>query len=98
MASPTWLDQVGNIAERGRAILNLAGPGRRTRSWEQLCRRLISQQGEASSIAIASALVEAIDEMGPAESERFLRMLAERFAPDPGAVEAAINSWRESRD
>src|SRR5919204_2911632 len=98
MQTPTWLDQVGHIAERGRAILNLAAPGRRTRSWEQLCRRLISQQGEASSIAIASALVEAIDEMTPAESERFLHMLAERFSPDPETVDAAIERWRNSRD
>src|SRR5438270_342707 len=98
MASPTWLDQVGHIAERGRAILSLAAPGRRTRSWEQLCRRLISQQGEAASIAIASALVETLAEMGPEDTERFLRMLAESFSPDPLRVEAAIDSWREHRD
>jgi malonyl-CoA decarboxylase len=90
--SPTWLDQVGGIAERGRAILNL-GAKRRIGSLERLCRRLIDQRGEATSIGIASALVESLERMGPAETERFLAMLAESFSPDPARLKAAVERW-----
>jgi malonyl-CoA decarboxylase len=93
--SPTWLDQVGGIAERGRAILNL-GAKRRLGSIERLCRRLIEQRGEATSIALASALVESLERMGPAEIERFLALLAERFSPDPARLEAAVEDWRQA--
>lgn len=94
MAAPSWLDQVGGIAERGRSILRL----RRLDDLERLCRRLIEQRGEATSIALAAAVVGAIERMDDAETESFLRLLLDRFSADAAKVEAAVESWRRDGD
>jgi malonyl-CoA decarboxylase len=91
VAAPSWLEQVGGIAERGRMILRL----RRLDNLERLCRRLIEQRGEATSIALAAAVVTAIERMDEAETESFLRLLVDHFAADAGKVESAIERWRD---
>jgi malonyl-CoA decarboxylase len=94
MAAPSWLDQVGAIAERGRAILRL----RRLDNLERECRRLIAQRGEATSIALAAAVVDAIERMDEDETESFLRLLLDHFSADPAKVDAAVERWRKDGD
>src|ERR671936_3177522 len=94
MAAPSWLDQVGAIAERGRAILHL----RRLDNLERACRRLIAQRGEATSIALAAAVVDAIERMDEDETQSFLRLLLDHFSADPTKVEAAVERWRRDGD
>jgi malonyl-CoA decarboxylase len=94
MAAPSWLDQVGGIAERGRAILRL----RRLDNLERECRRLIEQRGEATSIALAAAVVDAIERMDEAETESFLRLLLDHFSADAAKVEAEVERWRLKGD
>jgi malonyl-CoA decarboxylase len=98
VAGRTWLDHVGHIAERGREILSRSGQGRRLQSVEALCRRLLSQRGEASSIALASDLVAVIHRMDGGETAGFLGMLATGFSPDPQRLTAAIERWQREPD
>src|SRR5919198_3642401 len=94
MAAPSWLDQVGAIAERGRPSVRR----RRLDNLERECRRLIAQRGEATSIALAAAVVDAIERMDEDETESFLRLLLDHFSADPTKVEAEVERWRLKGD
>jgi len=94
----SWLEQVGLIADRGREILNFAGLGRKRQTPRDLCKRLIAQRGEASGLALARELVDALDRMSDAEVAGFLDTLAADFSPDAGAIDQAIVRWRNSPD
>ncbi len=96
--SRTWLEQALLIAERGREILNLGGPGRRAHSAESLCRRLLAQRGEASGIALAGEVVGRLSRMDGIETAAFIRLLGAGFAPDPTRVDGAVDRWRATRD
>ena len=94
----SWLENMGLIADRGREILNLTRAGRRERSAEVLCRRLLGQRGEASGLALATELVSQIRELDETETARFLHMLASSFELDTGRLEEAIERWRSRRN
>jgi malonyl-CoA decarboxylase len=88
-----WRDQVGLIADRGREILNFAS-GKRAPEAADLARRLLSQRGEASGLALAQDLAAAIHGMDDAALEKFLGVLAGEFAVDPKEVENAVAAWQ----
>ncbi|MGH7913011.1 MAG: malonyl-CoA decarboxylase domain-containing protein, partial [Candidatus Dormibacteraceae bacterium] len=91
-----WRDQVGAVALRGRDIVGLGG--RRRQSTEALCRRLLESRGEASALAIAVEVVERLRGMSDHELLDTADLLAGGFEPEPGAVEAAIEAWKETPD
>jgi malonyl-CoA decarboxylase len=94
----SWLEQVGLIADRGREILNFAGLARKRQTPAELCKRLIAQRGEASGLALASELVDALAKMSDTEVAGFLDTLAADFSADAGAIDRAIERWRQNPD
>jgi malonyl-CoA decarboxylase len=93
--SPTWWEHVGAIAQRGRQVLRHSLGGRRAQTLGQLCRRLLVQRGEASALALATDLVGTVSRLDTDGLDRFLELLARDFSADPGAVDAAIDAWRD---
>jgi malonyl-CoA decarboxylase len=55
---------------------------------------LLSERGEASGVALAMHILNAYAEFDPAERLAFLRILAERFGPDPVRLDRAIERYR----
>jgi malonyl-CoA decarboxylase len=98
MRRRSWLAQVGMIAARGRMALGLRGGARLALPPEALCRRLIGQRGEASGLALAAEVIERVKGLDEPETVRFLDMLADRFSPDSGRVEAAVHAWQTEHD
>jgi malonyl-CoA decarboxylase len=86
------LDQLLNsIADAGRDLLR--GRGRR-RTVEALARDLLSTRGEASGTALARELVEAYRTMTDPQRREFFAMLQREFGPDPDAIQAAVDNYR----
>ncbi len=56
----------------------------------ELAEALLSRRGEASGVALAQGLLNAFDHADKAARLGFLKVLAERFGPDPQAVKAAL--------
>jgi len=50
------------------------------------CRRLLSERGEANSVAIARSLIARYDALPGAQRDAFFERLASDFSPDPDAV------------
>ena len=94
---PAFLgDLLDTLTERGRSLLRrrehpepVAAPDLAT-----LGDLLLSRRGEASGVALARALLAAFDAAGSEDRLAFLRTLADRFGPDPAAVEAALADLR----
>lgn len=87
-----------SLTERGRALL-----GRRESPLPAsaaagdlaiLAERLLSRRGEASGVALARSLLEAIASANESRRLGFLTNLAERFGPDAKKVERAIEACR----
>jgi malonyl-CoA decarboxylase len=89
----SWLEQVGGIADIGRQILGRVALPRHTRDMRRACDRLLSQRGEASSVALAAEIVGHLTNVGRDGTEAFLDMLARSFAPDPDVLRRAVNAW-----
>jgi malonyl-CoA decarboxylase len=94
-AARTLLAQVASIADRGRRILDR---GAMRGDLAATCGRLVSGQGEATSLALAMKIVTALGELDSEGTVDFLEALRERFSPDPRALESAISLWREKPD
>ncbi|MDZ7592255.1 MAG: malonyl-CoA decarboxylase [Rubrivivax sp.] len=80
------LDELKRAAAR-------AGADRRVRALLLLCRRLLSERGEANSVAIASDLVAGFAALEAVSRERFFAHLAHDFDPDPQAVLASAQAY-----
>jgi malonyl-CoA decarboxylase len=57
------------------------------------CRRLLSERGEANSLAIASGLVQRLQALNDEQRRGFFDALAQAFSPDPQAVLAAAQAY-----
>jgi malonyl-CoA decarboxylase len=68
----------------------------RERALRQLmtgCRRLLSERGEANSVAIARDLVSQFSRLSDDEQALFFEQLSREFSPDPGAVLARATEY-----
>lgn len=88
-----------SIAEQGRQLL----PRSLSRSApadgiEELARALLSGRGEASGVAIASAILARYRALAPHERRAFLAFLARTMQPDPLAVERAASAYLANPD
>lgn len=70
-----------------------AGADRRVRALLLLCRRLLSERGEANSVAIARQLVAGFAALEDASRASFFEHLARDFDPDPQAVLASAQAY-----
>lgn len=62
------------------------------------CRRLLSERGEANSLAIAAELMPRLAALDDDAQLRFFRHLAEDFGPDPQGVLLAAQRFAEQPD
>ncbi|MDF7774864.1 malonyl-CoA decarboxylase [Sphingomonas sp. AOB5] len=63
--------------------------------FEALASALLSRRGEASGIAIARELLALYEACDDAERLAFFNMLADRFDPDPAALEQAWQAYHQ---
>jgi malonyl-CoA decarboxylase len=59
------------------------------------CRRLLSERGEANSVAIARSLVTRYDALAESEKDSFFERLANDFGPQPLRVLACAQSYAD---
>jgi malonyl-CoA decarboxylase len=88
---------LGTIADRGRAMIDPAANGPAApESIENLCRALLSARGEASGIALASAIVAAYTAFDARERLRFFDLLKDAFGPDRDRLKEAATRYAAS--
>ena len=96
-----------SIAERGRALLELAPYRRNHRDRREsgaqraanlvgLCEALLSGRGEASGVALAREILTRYAELTTGPRIAFFEALANDFGPDHARVDAAVAAWRET--
>jgi len=61
-----------------------------------LCRRLLSERGEASQTTIAQQIIDAYDHMRPEDRLQFFELLSREFSPDPSGVRRAAEQYERS--
>ncbi|GGX88622.1 decarboxylase [Litchfieldella qijiaojingensis] len=64
----------------------------------QACHALLESDGEASSIALASRALDMYNRLDDVEKRQFFTRLAEAFAADPQEIDAAYESYHQTRD
>ncbi len=61
-----------------------------------LCRRLMSERGEASQTALAQELITSYKEMQPEQRREFFEMLSNDFSPDQAAIIRAAADFKRA--
>jgi malonyl-CoA decarboxylase len=61
-----------------------------------LCRRLLSERGEASQTAVAQQIINTYREMNPAQRTGFFEMLSKDFGPDADSIRRAATEYERS--
>ncbi|MGA0597254.1 malonyl-CoA decarboxylase [Enterovirga sp. CN4-39] len=100
MSTSFFQDMLGEIAERGRSLLERSSvvPAisrvgwrnpQRSASIAELSHALLSGRGEASGVAIAKQVLDLYAGLSAEERTGFFSLLAREFAPDPEKVRAA---------
>src|SRR5215213_1389475 len=87
-------DIMSSIAERGRALLGRSRTGIEQVDLVAIGELLLSRRGEASGVALAQTLLESYARAPLALRLQFLTALAERFGPDPGRLDKAVENFR----
>ncbi|MFI5012211.1 MAG: malonyl-CoA decarboxylase [Hyphomicrobiales bacterium] len=97
MSDTFFGDLLASIADRGRSILRPRRGPRRAESESDLaglCEALLSGRGEASGVALASAILGGYEALGPEARQAFLRRLVDEFGCDHQRLRLAINAYR----
>jgi malonyl-CoA decarboxylase len=85
---------LGSIAEQGRQLLPRSlGGSEPQEEIRELAAALLSGRGEASGVAIASAILEDYRRLAPDERRAFLGHIAETMQPDPDRVTHAAKAF-----
>jgi malonyl-CoA decarboxylase len=99
MSTSFFQDMLGNIAERGRHLLERPanrtarkGSAKGAEAIENLSRALLSGRGEASGVALAQQVLDLYANLPIAERIEFFRLLARHFGPNQQRLRAA---WSE---
>src|SRR4051794_30177419 len=91
-------DLLQTISDRGRDLISFGRGDIAARAnapeLVKLCEDLISRRGEASGVALARLILDRYASFPKAERLAFLRLIAQEFDADHGAVEAAIAAYR----
>jgi malonyl-CoA decarboxylase len=97
MSDTFFGDLLASIADRGRSLLRRGrGPHRAESESDvaQLCEALLSGRGEASGVALASAILGGFEALGNEARRAFLRRLVEEFGYDHIRLTQAIDAYR----
>lgn len=86
------------ISERGRALIDRAGPRRgaaaaRSDGLVELCAGLLSRRGEASGVALAREVLARYAELPGGPRIALFQTLAEGFSPEQGRLTAAVEGY-----
>jgi len=87
---------LNSLTERGRSLFGLADP--QPMSGDELIafgETLLSRRGEATGVALASSLLAGYAAAADDDQFAFLDALAEKFGPDLGELDAAIEAFRD---
>ncbi len=60
----------------------------------ELCHKLVSSQGEATGVRLATEILDAFRALTEGETEEFFLMLADEFSQDAAALSEAIEAYR----
>ncbi|MCP5300537.1 MAG: malonyl-CoA decarboxylase family protein [Chromatiaceae bacterium] len=93
MSGVRWFERILNtVADRGRDLLGLRD-GASDDSLASLCARLVAGRGEATNIALAREILQRFAALDVGAQTAFFMMLADEFAPDPAAIQAAAAAY-----
>ncbi len=76
-----------------RKAAQLAGHGAAIRHLTVACRKLLSEEGEASGATRAKQTLELYAALDPAQRLQFFNLLKREFAPDPARILAAAEAY-----
>ena len=105
MSTSFFHDMLGNIAERGRHILDRTatrrvsdrtgrkGSAKHAETIENLSRALLSGRGEASGVSLARQVLDFYAGLSIAERTEFFRLLARDFGPDQQRLRAVWSDY-----
>jgi malonyl-CoA decarboxylase len=92
----TWFDRLlKSIADRGRAWALIPSGLPPLEEARQLCFNLLSEKGEASGAALATALLSRYRALGEDDRAAFHAFLAAGFTPEPERLRAAAAAYCE---
>ncbi len=86
---------LGSLKE---SALRLKRDGLRVRRMVAACKRLLSERGEASGVAIAAQTLEQYQALAPSEQLAFFQSLKREFSPDPKQVLLAARDYERLQD
>jgi malonyl-CoA decarboxylase len=90
-----FTEMMQQITDRGRALMGARrGDARSARALQEMAQALLSNRGEASSVARAADLLAGYAAAKRADREDFLRCLAVDFGPDQARIDAAIAAYQ----
>ncbi len=95
-----FTDMLQSITDRGRQLL-FSGSRMPQIAAEAdlhtLCEMLLSSRGEASGMALAAEIFDRWSTLGGDGQQAFFRMLHEKFGPDTGRLDQAIEIYRSDK-
>ncbi len=91
-----FTDMMQQIADRGRSLMGTRRVGERSADdLQKMAEELLSNRGEASSVARASELLESYAAATAQARAGFLSALAQDFGPVEGEIAKAMEAYRE---
>ncbi|MBV8427536.1 MAG: malonyl-CoA decarboxylase [Hyphomicrobiales bacterium] len=97
MSDTFFGDLLASIADRGRSLLRRGRGAQRAESESDLaglCEALLSGRGEASGVALASAILAGYEMLGTEARRAFLHRLVDEFGYDHERLMVAIDAYR----
>ena len=88
---------VTSIADAGRELLYGGGKPlllQNKATMLELCQSLLGQKGEALGTALAREVLDRYQGFADEDKEYFFQTLKNKFEPDPGKLQAAIEAWQ----
>jgi malonyl-CoA decarboxylase len=87
-------DLLQTITDRGRGLIRGRAQAPEEGDLSLACETLLSSRGEASGTGRALAILDRWEALDDAGRLGFLKMLADRYGPDPQRLTRAVDAWR----
>ncbi|MDB5559808.1 MAG: Malonyl-CoA decarboxylase [Enterovirga sp.] len=108
MSTSFFQDMLGEIAERGRSLLERSAVvpaisrvgwrnAARSQTIAELSHALLSGRGEASGVAIAKQVLDLYAHLSPEDRTEYFRLLAQQFGPNPERLRAAWAEYEQTQ-
>jgi malonyl-CoA decarboxylase len=94
MPSSFLNDMLQTLTDRSRALLGLSKGAVAGGDLAKLATQLLSRRGEASGVLLAATILAAYRAAPEASRRAFLTTLAEKFGPDEGRLQAAVEAYQ----